>query len=79
MDFGLTTLLCWGFVVIQRLLTETSWGLALGLKGGLAVQPPLSNLQTAKGESLRRCSLSCPGIGMELGKLSLLRHIPRKQ
>ncbi len=79
MEFGLTTLLGWGFVVILRLLTETPWGLSLGVEGGLVMQAPSTNLQTAKDKSLRRCYAHNPGIRMELGKLSLLRHIPRKQ
>jgi hypothetical protein len=76
-DFGLTTLLGWGFVVILRLLTETSWGLAV--EGGLVVQAPSTNPQPLKDKSLRRPCAHNSGIGMELGKLSLLRHIPRKQ
>ncbi len=79
MDFGLTTLLGWGFVVILRLLTETSWGLALGVEGGLVMQAHPDSSHSAKDNLLRRCSFSCPGIGMDLGKLSLLRHIPHKQ
>ncbi len=39
MKFGLTTWLCWGFVVILRLLTETSWGLALAVELDLVVHP----------------------------------------
>ncbi len=79
MDFGLTTLLGWGFVVILQLLTETPWGLALAVELVLVVQAQPVYSHRAKVNLLRRCSLSCPGIRMELGKLSLLRHIPRKQ
>lgn len=79
MDFGLTTLLGWGFVVILRLLIETPWGLALAVELALVMQAHPDSSQPLKDNFLRRCSLSCPGIRMELGKLSLLRHIPRKQ
>ena len=61
--------------MILRLSTETSWGLTLGVEVGLVVQAQPVYSHRAKVNLLRRCSLSCPGIRMELGKLSLLRHI----
>jgi len=78
-DSGLTTLLGWGFVVILRLLIETSWGLALGLRWFLLCSYTQDNSQPLKANLLRHSCAHNPGIRMELGKLSLLRHIPRKQ
>ncbi len=65
--------------MILRLLTETPWGLALAVEVDLVVQAPSTYPQPAKDKSLRRYSFSCPGIRMELGKLSLLRRTSRKQ
>ena len=62
--------------MILRLLTETSWGLTLGVEGGLVVQAPSTNPPPLKDKSLRHSCAHNPGIRMELGKLSLLRHIP---
>ena len=69
MDFGLTTLMGWGFVVILRLLTETPWGLALGVEVDLVVQAHPDSSHSAKDNLLRRYSFSCLGIRMDLGKL----------
>jgi len=75
-DFGLTTLLGWGFVVILRLLTETSWGLALAVEVVLVMQAPSTSPQPLKDKSLRHTCAHNPGIRMELGKLSLLHQLP---
>jgi hypothetical protein len=78
-DFGLTTLLGWGFVVILRLLIETSWGLALGVKGGLVVQAHPGQFATRQRQSSAPLFLELSGHQDEIGKSILLRRTPRKQ